>query len=68
MCGSAWYVVGPMGVTLATIFSILWKGVDAAVLVPREAGGRHARGKGKIQVLVGSIACLLNSEGLDIWI
>lgn len=30
--GRAWYVVGPMDIILATIFTILWKGMNAAVL------------------------------------
>lgn len=67
MYGRAWYVVGPTDVTLDTIFSILWKGMNAAVLGRGEVDGRHARGKGKIQALGGSIPCLLNSEGLDVW-
>lgn len=68
MYGSAWYLVGPTGVTVATVFSLLWKGMDTAVLGPWEADGRHARGKGKIRVLAGSITCLLNSKDLDTWL
>lgn len=49
-----------MGVTIATIFSSFWKGVDTAVPGPWEADGRHARGKCKTQVLAGSTTCLLN--------
>lgn len=50
------------------MFSILWKGTDAAVPGPWEAGGRHAEGEGKSQVLAGSTPYLLNSEGLGIWL
>lgn len=49
-----------MGVTIATIFSILWKGMDSAVPGPWEAEGRHARGKCKTRVLAGSTTYLLN--------
>lgn len=49
-----------MGVTIATIFSILWKGMDSAVPGPWEADGRHARGKHETRVLAGSTTCLLN--------